>query len=220
MCLHLFSASLPISSSPLFCPLSSIAVLFSACESCRLLSGRTTCLPVHQTHSRQASGLDSKLKTHYRAISPGIMLSNDLISLSVSPVSHQRPRQLGRPCPRVPGALSCSRHRHCRRHCCRCHASHLSLSSSKTGYKPQSLEICQGKVTGDTGGKRLWNESAGYFIYHIHSIRQSGAVNQGPRFDSKGGGVRTRSARGEKWDTAKKWLMVTVRPIPAQPKSV
>lgn len=113
---------------PLFCPLSSRVVLFSAREGCRLHSGRTTCPPVHQTHPRRASGLNSKLKTHYQAISPGIMLSNDLISLSVSPVSHQRPRQLGRLCPRVPGALRCSRRR---RH--RCRANRLSLSSSKTG---------------------------------------------------------------------------------------
>lgn len=53
-----------------FCPLSSRVVLFSAREGCRLHSGRTTCPPVHQTHPRRASGLDSKLKTHYRAISP------------------------------------------------------------------------------------------------------------------------------------------------------
>ena len=59
-------------------------------------------------------------------------------------------------------------------------------------------------MTGDTGGKRLWNESAGYFIYHIHSISQSGAVNQGPHFDSKGSQGR------EKWDTAR-WLTVTAR---------
>lgn len=37
-------------------------------------------------------------------------------------------------------------------------------------------------MTGDAGGKRLWNESAGSFIYHIHSIRQCGAVNQCPWF--------------------------------------
>lgn len=55
--------------------------------------------------------LNSKLKTHYWAISPLIMLSNDLISLSVSPVSHWRPCQLRCPGPTV------LRH-HC--HCCYC----------------------------------------------------------------------------------------------------
>ena len=85
-----------------------------------------TCPPAHQTHPRWASVLNSKLKTHYRAISPSIMLSNDLISLSVSPVSHQRPRQPGRPCPRVPAALRY----HCRR---RRHSPCLGMSSSETG---------------------------------------------------------------------------------------
>lgn len=70
-----------------------------------------TCLPTHQTHPRRASVLNSKVKTHYRAISPLIMLSNDLISLSVSPVSHRRLCRLGRPCPRVPAALRHHRHR-------------------------------------------------------------------------------------------------------------
>lgn len=56
-------------------------------------------------------------------------------------------------------------------------------------------------MTGDTGGKRLWNESAGYFIYHIHPISQSSTVNQESYFDSRGVG-------GENWDTAK-WLTVT-----------
>lgn len=60
----------PFPHPPFFCPLSSRVVLFSAREGCRLHSGRTTCPPVHQTHPRRASGLDSKLKTHYRAISP------------------------------------------------------------------------------------------------------------------------------------------------------
>jgi len=88
-------------------PLVPVRVAFSILE-------EPTCLPAHQTHPRWASVLNSKVKTHYQAISPLIMLSNDLISLSVSPVSHQRPCQLGRPCPRVPAALR--HHRHCRVH--------------------------------------------------------------------------------------------------------
>ena len=74
-----------------------------------------TCPPAHHTHPRWASVLNSKLKTHYWAISPLIMLSNDLISLSVSPVSHQRPCQLGCPCPRASSALRYHRRRRPRR---------------------------------------------------------------------------------------------------------
>lgn len=48
----------------------------------------------HQGHSQWTSVLNSKLKTHYQAISALIMLSNNLISLSVSPGSHLRACQL------------------------------------------------------------------------------------------------------------------------------
>lgn len=74
--------------------LSTKLVLSGAFESSHLYSGGPTCLSVHQTHPWWAPWSNSKLKTHYWAISPLIMLSNDLISLNVSPVSHLRPCQL------------------------------------------------------------------------------------------------------------------------------
>ena len=52
--------------------------------------GGPTCLPIYRARPRWGSRLNSSIKTHYRAISSLIMLSNDLISLSVSPVSHRR----------------------------------------------------------------------------------------------------------------------------------
>lgn len=98
------------------------------------------------------------------------MLSNDLISLSVSPVSHQGPAvSSAAPRPRVPPGPGAA----------------ATISACRHQKQDRSFNLqkmCQGKVTGDAGGKRLWNESAGYFIYHIHSIRQCGAVNQCPCF--------------------------------------
>lgn len=154
----------PFFSSSLFPPLFSLVPMRVTV----VFLDEPTCPPAHQTHPRWASVLNSKLKTHYRAISLLIMLSNDLISLSVSPVSHQRACQHPPLVSEGPGCSQASP------------PPPLSQSSSKTGYTAHSLQTCQGKVTGDTGGKRLWNESAGYFIYHIHSISQSGTVNQGP----------------------------------------
>lgn len=95
--------------------------------------------PAHQTLPRRASGPNSQLKTHYWAISRLVMPSNDLISLSVNPVSHQRaPVGCKGPIPRVLAAPGVSLpHR-------------LIPSSSKTGLKPQSLT---GKVTGGHRGR-------------------------------------------------------------------
>lgn len=67
-------------------------------------------------------------------------------------------------------------------------------------------------MTGDTGGKRLWNETAGYFIHHIHSISQSGTVNQGPHFDS----TEVRGGELGHWEMANGHGVA----VPAQPKSV
>lgn len=81
--------------------------------------------------------------------------------------------------------------------------------------------MCQGKVTGDMGGKRLWNESAGYFIYHIHSVRQCGAVYQCPWFlvvVFLGVGVE-EVVRERKWDTAGT-SSGHGAPLPAEPNSV
>lgn len=83
-----FSISLIPSSSP---PSSRVLLLLSG-ESCRLGSGGNHLSACTSNRIPQRpSGLNCKLKTHYRAINPAIMLSNDLISLSVSPVSHQGP---------------------------------------------------------------------------------------------------------------------------------
>lgn len=57
-----------------------------------LVLEETTCQPARQTASPSGlPGLNCNFKTHYQAINPAIMLSNDLISLSVNPVSHQGP---------------------------------------------------------------------------------------------------------------------------------
>lgn len=102
------------------------SVFSGARESClRYLAG--THLSAYTSNpSRWASVLNSEVKTHYRAISPLVMLSNDLISLSVGPVTQQRPCQHGLPCPRVPAALGASPP-------LPLHAPQLGPSSSKTG---------------------------------------------------------------------------------------
>lgn len=92
------------------------------------------------------------------------MLSNHLISLSVNPVSQQRPPAgCHAPRPRVPAA---PRHR-------------LIPPSSKTGLKPQSLKICRGKVTGGHGGERLWNESAGRSTHLAPAVSQASILMVG-----------------------------------------
>lgn len=63
----------------------------------------------------------------------------------------------------------------------------------------------------------LWNGSAGSFIYHIHSIRQCGALNRGPWFFSFGWCVGGGACGGgglvrrRKWDTQRERLAVTER---------
>lgn len=128
-------------------------------EHCFLYAHLSVCLPSHQTHPQWASVWNSKVKTHYSANSPLVMLSNDLISLSVSPVSHRRPHQLSRTCP---PALLALRHRRLDR----CDSRPVSDASDQKQDRNLNLwkKICHGGVTGDTEGKRIWNERARYFI--------------------------------------------------------
>lgn len=117
-CSFLFLIPFPLSRRSQFSPVP-VRVAF-------VIWWEPTCPPTHQTHPRWASVLNSEVKTHYRAISPLVMLSNNLISLSVGPVTQQRPCQHGLPCPRVPAALGASPP-------LPLHAPQLGPSSSKTG---------------------------------------------------------------------------------------
>jgi len=168
-----------------------------------------TCLPAHQPHPRRASALSCKVKTHYGAIGQLVMLSNDLISLSVRPVSHRgAPVRSGRLCPRVPAAL-----RHHRRR-------HAHLASARPHQKPDRAlnlwEHVKAERLGTQGVRDFGMKVPGIsFTISTLLVRAAQSIRAPFWFHGRVGGERER----ENWDAAK-WLAVTERLVQLSPKSV